>query len=148
MAQLTQFYRDLEAAKPAEHIVYNYLLTSGYDVEDVSDIREYYNKGDIKLVLPTGKTFYIDVKDDSRIAETRNVLCEEDVYFKDNDYFSPGDMKKSYDILAVVSKSENKIYFIDFHTLKQNYRKGEFKLIKHYQQDTYAYLVHLAHIKR
>lgn len=129
VSNLTTFYKDLEAAKPAEQLVLNLLASSGYEVEDVSDIREYYNKGDIKLVLPTGKTFFIDVKDDSRIAETGNVLCEYAVHFKENDYYCKGDMEKDYDILAVVSKGEQKVYFIDFNILKRKYSQGEHKVI-------------------
>ena len=146
MALSTQFYKDLEAAKPAEQLVLQLLSSTGYDVEDVSDDREYFNKGDIKLTLPDGRVFFIDVKDDSRIAETGNVLCEYEIYYKENDYYGKGDMKKDYDILAVVSQEEHKVYLIDFPLLKAKYKQGEHKVIRHYAQDTYCYLVQLAQI--
>ena len=148
MAQLTQFYKDMEAAKPAEQLVYNLLSSSGYKVEDVSDIKEYRYLGDIKLVTSKGVTFFIDIKDDKRIAETGNFLFEEEVYLKDIDDFIPGDMKKHYDILAVVSQEEQKIYYLDFHIVKQKYKQGEFIRVKHPTQDTYGYLCSIGLVKR
>ena len=71
-----EFFRDLEAAKPAENLVYNYLLSIGLEVENVSDNPLYYSKGDLKITLPTG-TIFVDVKDDRRIAKTGNVFAEE-----------------------------------------------------------------------
>lgn len=147
VSTLTTFYRDLEAAKPAEQLVFNLLSSTGYEVEDVSDQPQYYYKGDIKLTSSSGEVFFIDVKDDSRIAETGNVLCEYDVWMKDRDEFIDGDMKKSYDYLAIVSWEEQKVYFIDFHTLKQKYKQGTHVIIKHQAQDTWGYLVQLAQIK-
>lgn len=148
MAQLTQFYKDMEAAKPAEQLVYNLLSSSGYNVEDVSDIKEYRYLGDIKLVTSKGVTFFIDVKDDKRIADTGNFLFEEEVYLKETDEFIRGDMKKYYDILAVVSQKEQKIYYLDFHIVKQRYKQGEFKRITHPTQDTYGYLCPIGLVKR
>ena len=71
-----EFFRDLEAAKPAENLVYNYLLSTGLEVENVSDNPLYYSKGDLKITLPTG-TIFVDVKDDRKIAKTGNVFAEE-----------------------------------------------------------------------
>lgn len=144
---LIDFYRDLEAAKPAENLVLQLLSSSGYKVENVSNDRYYYKRGDIKLTLPTGKVIFIDVKNDSRIADTGNFLAEYAVYIKDSDYFIDGDMKKQYDIIAVVSKKEQKVYFIDFNILSAKYRQGDHIVIKHYDQDTWGYLVQLAQIK-
>jgi hypothetical protein len=38
-------------------------------VYDVSDHPQYYHKGDLRVILPSGERF-IEVKDDSRIADT------------------------------------------------------------------------------
>ena len=74
----TQFYKDLNAAKAAEKIVRDYLLSLGcYQIEDISENPDFYNIGDIKLTKSMGQVRYIEVKDDSRIHETKNVLCEE-----------------------------------------------------------------------
>lgn len=148
---LAQFYTDLEKAKAAEDIVRETLnsLTTEYMFIDVSNDKECYYKGDIlAFSSSSGQELYIEVKNDSRIWETRNVLCEEEVYYKSGDYYGKGNMSCHSDILAVVSQAEQKIYFIDFHILKENYRKGEYKIIDHPQQTTYCYLCGLSKIKQ
>lgn len=145
------FYADLEAAKTAEQLVRNVLanLAPGYKFEDVSDVREYYHKGDIKVTTPEGEEIFLDVKDDKRIADTRNVLCEEEVYFKWENYFAPGNMQSDYDYLCIASQSEQQIYILDFRKLKEIYKiKGDFKIIKHADQDTFCYLVPLFKAKK
>lgn len=70
---VTNFYRDLEKAKKAEAIVKEILssLTSNYNFIDVSNVPKYYHKGDIVAVdKESGKQIFIEVKDDSRIADT------------------------------------------------------------------------------
>jgi hypothetical protein len=83
---MTQFRKDLEAARASELLVYNYLLSLGLDgvsFELVNDNPAYYHKGDI-IARAANKEIGIDVKCDSRIAETSNVLCEEENFFFDN----------------------------------------------------------------
>lgn len=147
---LDNFYTDLEKAKKAEQIVKDTFaaLTKKYTFEDVSNNREYFYKGDIKATSSTGKEIFIEVKDDSRIAESKNVLCEYEVYYKESNYYGKGNMKANYDIYCVVSQSERKIYVIDFSILKQIYKKGEHKVIDHYNQTTYCYLLSLGTIKK
>ena len=70
---------------------------------DVSDDPQYYHNGDLMISLPSGER-YVEVKDDSRIADTGNILCEEEVYYKESDTFTKGYMHSNYDIYAVVSK--------------------------------------------
>lgn len=77
--------------------------TKKYTFEDVSNNREYFYKGDIKATSSTGKEIFIEVKDDSRIAESKNVLCEYEVYYKESNYYGKGNMKSNYDIYCVVS---------------------------------------------
>ena len=73
-----QFYKDLAEAKTAENIVRDYLSSLGaYKVEDISENPDFYYIGDLKLTKALGQVRYIEVKDDSRIHETKNVLCEE-----------------------------------------------------------------------
>ena len=143
-----QFLTDLAAAKEAEQITRNKLSSLGYEVEDISDIKEYYYKGDIRLTDKSGKQYYLEVKDDSRIADTYNVLCEYEVYWKENGYSAKGNMYCDSDYYCVVSKQKKTIYVIDFKILKQIYKKGEHKVIKHAKQDTWCYLLPLYLIKR
>lgn len=144
------FYSDLEKAKSAETLVATVFssLTNDYKFEEVGDQKEYFYRGDIKATAADGREIFIEVKNDSRIAETHNVLCEEEVYYKSDGYFGKGNMKSNYDIYCVVSQQEQKIYVIDFSVLQANYRRGEFKVIRHYDQDTYCYLLPIGTIKK
>ena len=147
---IRDFYKDLEAAKPAEQLVLNTLasLATGYTFTDVSDIKEYRYKGDIMCTAADGKQIFIEVKNDSRIADTGNILCEYQNYIKDADYFIKGNMCSDYDYYTIVSQQQRKIYIIDFSILKANYTKGQHKVIRHYDQDTYCYLLPLGVIKQ
>lgn len=147
---LHDFFKDLEAAKPAEQLVLNTLssLAPGWTFTDVSNIREYRYKGDIKATAANGQEVFLEVKNDSRIADTGNVLCEYENYIKDGGYFIKGNMQSDYDYYCIVSQQQRKIYIIDFSILKANYTKGRHKVIEHYDQDTYCYLLPLLEIKR
>ena len=76
------------------------------------------------------------------------MLCEEEVYYKEADYFKDGYMYSDYEIYCVVSEPERKIYVIDFKVLKSIYRKGEEKIINHYAQYSDVYLVPIGFIKQ
>lgn len=147
---LRDFYKDLALAKPAEQLVLNTLssLAPGYIFDNVSEVKEYRYKGDIKVTTPEGREIFLEVKDDSRIADTGNVLCEYRNYIKDGDYFIKGNMCSDYDFYCIVSQQQRKIYIIDFSILKANYTKGYHKVIYHYDQDTWCYLLRLDIIKK
>lgn len=150
---LSNFHKDREAAREAEQIVFNTFnsLATGVKFEDVADNPLYYYKGDIVATdLKTGKEYYIEVKDDSRIADTQRILCEEENYLKEDGRFIEGNMCNNFtDIYCIVSKAERKIYILDFKTLQRIYRKyGDFKIIYHAQQDTYCYLLQLCRAKQ
>ena len=103
---LVDFFKDLEQAKPAEDLVLNTLssLAPGYTFTNVSNIREYRYKGDIMVTTPRGEQIFLEVKNDSRIADTSNVLCEYRNYIKDGDYFIKGNMCSDYDYYCIVSQ--------------------------------------------
>ena len=147
---LKEFWGDLAKAQVVEKQVLNTLSSLGtkYKFELVSDQPQYYHKGDIKAIAPDGKEIFIDVKNDSRIHDTRNVLCEEENFFKEGGYYSKGNMYSSYDILAVVSQEEQKIYFIDFPLLKTFYNKTPLEYKEHREQISFFYLCPLGTIKR
>lgn len=139
------FFKDLNKGRRAEQIVASALSNLGYDVADVSDNRSFFYKGDLLITLPSGEKKFVEVKNDSRIADTRNILCEEEVYYKDSDYYGKGNMQSDYEIYSVVSQEENKIYFLNFEVMKSIYKKfGDFKAINHYDQITYCYLLSLS----
>ena len=147
---LNQFNKDLEIGKRAEDIVFQVFssLDTKHKFEMISGFRDFFYMGDIVALDESGKATYIEVKNDSRIADTGNVLCEEEVYYKRHDYYGKGNMECDCDIYAVVSEEQRKIYVIDFKVLKSNYRKGIYKEIEHPQQITYCYLLPLSEIKR
>ena len=147
---LSNFKADLEKAKTAEKIALEALqaYSDSWSLEDVSNDRNCFYLGDIKATLSTGQVQYIEVKDDSRIADTHNILCEEECYIKDGDYYIKGNMSSQGDIYCIVSQAERKIYLLDYAKLREIYKKGEFKAIPHPQQITYCYLLGLYIAKR
>ena len=144
---VANFYRDLAKGKEAERLVLNTLsnLTKEYIFEDVSYDRSCYHKGDIKAIpIHGGEPFFIEVKNDSRIAATRNVLCEEATWYDEISDWVDGNMYSDYQIYAVVSCSENKIYIMDFSVIKEIYKKeGKFTIIPHKDQLNHCYLLPL-----
>ena len=147
---LTNFFTDLEKAKGAEQIALEVLsgYYGGWSIEDVSNDKLCYYKGDLKATTTTGAIKYIEVKDDSRIADTKNILCEEFNYIKDADRMIKGNMFSAGDLYAVVSQSERKIYLLDYAKLREIYTKGQYKIINHAQQVTYCYLLELCRAKQ
>lgn len=145
-----QFYEDLEKAKDAEYLVRDLFAskTTKYRFERVAEDKKYYYKGDIRAIALDGHETFIEVKDDSRICDTHNVLCEESVYYKDTCEMGKGNMKSHYDIYCVVSRNERKVYVMDFPILQANYKKGYYKIIEHPWQRTYCYLCSLSEIKK
>jgi hypothetical protein len=79
------------------------IAAAGYQVFDVADDPQFYHRGDLLISLPTGDRF-VEVKDDSRIADTGNILLEDAVYYKESGRLVPGNLHSDYDIYAVVSK--------------------------------------------
>lgn len=146
---IKQFFTDLKNAKAAEELVRDTLasLAPGMTFKCVGDQPEYFHKGDI-IAYGEDRMYFIEVKDDSRIADTGNVLCEERVFFREGNYFQKGFMYSDYEIFCVVSQPERKMYFIDFNVLKQIYKKGEYKEIHHPQQYSECYLLELCRIKQ
>ena len=95
---MTEFYNDLNNARAGELLVKRVLenLTNDYDFTHLLDWKTYGHKGDILARnIRSGKTYYIEVKTDSRIAETNNVLCETQKYFYASGY-KPGSMSYDY----------------------------------------------------
>ena len=146
---VTGFWEDLLNAKKAEDTVREEFskLTKDYTFYDVSSQREYFHKGDIKAVAADGREIFIEVKCDSRIAETQNILCEEEVLYFDSGELRKGNFYSDYEIYCVLSKDERKIYVMDFSKLKAHYKSGKYKNIKHWDQITYCYLCSLDDVR-
>lgn len=148
---MSQFTDDLAIGRRAELIVKDVFskLYEQCEFIDVAANKDFYYIGDIKVINKmSGNERYIEVKNDSRIADTHNVLCEDEYFNKYNGEFIKGNMHNCGTWLyCVVSEQERKIYTFDYAALQAIYRKGEFKQIKHNTQDTYAYLLPLSMLK-
>lgn len=133
----SNFKKDLEKARKAEHIVCDVLnsATIDYGFEEVGDVEAYYYKGDIKVTGFDDNICFVEVKDDSRIAETGNVLCEYKVYNYRNGKWLHGNMESDYDYYAVVAQQTQTIYVIDFDVLKKNYKGGRAYFKDHYDDN-------------
>lgn len=142
---LSTFMLDLQGAKAAERITLEAFQRHSpqFKFIDISANPDYYYKGDLLAVGANGKRYYIEVKDDSRIADTHNVLCEYGVFMNDSGAMRKGNMYSSCDLYCVVSKQEHLIYVLDFQKLQAIYKEGKHKTIQHKEQTTYAYLCSL-----
>ena len=166
-----KFKTDLNNAKEAEKIVREVLqcMTDNYCFTDVSDAKECWHLGDIEVNHSycaycdrydinhmydsdcnqlsyeefefNNSNYFIDVKDDKRIGDTGNILCEERVYYRKYCELVEGFMYSHYDYLAVVSKKEKRIYILDFHLLQKHYRQGRKIRLSYTEQwsDVYLY---------
>ena len=60
--------------------------------------------GDIIITTTSGVSYNVEVKDDSVIAKTKNILCEDEVYYKKTGTYKIGNMyNNNTDIYCVVS---------------------------------------------
>lgn len=146
---MATFNEDRSAASVAELLVLNTFsaMTDKYIFRDVTNNPECYYKGDILAIeRATGREIWIEVKNDSRIAETRNVLCEEEYWSDYHQEIIRGNMQCDGDIYCVVSQSERKIYVIDYALLRAKYKNGIYKIIQHETQATFCYLCSLHQI--
>ena len=122
------FKRDLRQAQNAEYLALGVFkkIAPACRFTHVGADRRYYYKGDIKATTIDGKETFIEVKDDKCVWKTGNILCEEEVYIKEDGSFSKGNMQSDYDVYCVVSRKERKIYCFDFATMRRHYKKGHF----------------------
>ena len=145
---MSQFTDDLTKGRRGELIALDVFskLYEQYEFIDVAKDKDFYYIGDIKVVKKqSGNERFIEVKNDSRIADTHNVLCEDKYFSKYDGKFHKGNMHNSGTWLyCVVSEQERKIYTFDYVALQAIYRTGTPKEIEHKTQDTYAYLLSLS----
>lgn len=143
------FWKDLQLARGAEDIVRETFssLTDEFTFYDVGSQREYFHRGDIKAVAADGREVFIEVKCDSCIASTHNLLCEEAVYYYSTGETVKGNFYSDYQIYCVVSQAERKIYVMDFAKLKTHYKSGKYRDIYHAEQITSCFLCPLDDVR-
>ena len=71
--------------KQSEQIVKDYLTGRGYTVQDVSEEQDNYQNDVDFIVQKDGRTSRIEVKLDTRLAETQNIAFEDVFYLKDKE---------------------------------------------------------------
>lgn len=121
------FYEDLAIAKKGERIVLEVLQNfnnDAYEFTDVSNEKEYWHRGDIECYDDDWLcSYYIDVKDDSCISYTGNLLAEHRVWYKGSGWKEGFMQNATYDYVAYLSQADKKIYMLDFEAWKKQYRK-------------------------
>ena len=119
---------DIGIAAKAERILFDIIdgeLGLDYDVQYVADEKAWRKRGDVAIMGYNGKDIGLDAKDDGVCHRTGNIFVEEII---DRGYcLEDGWVKAKYDVLAVVSQRDSKIYFIHFPRLKAEYKKLRFK---------------------
>lgn len=145
--RLENLDKDLIIGQQGEAIVKQVLSQSaiGFTIHDTDDQK----KGDLIAVDWYGQRTYIEVKNDSCIATTGNVLCEEMVYYDGNGVWKPGFMYNDSEVFAVLSQADRKIYFIDFKVLQSIYKHYPGReMRKAADQMSYVYLVPIGNVKK
>lgn len=125
--------------KQAEQLVKDFLTNKGYAVQDISeDCDNYQNDVDF-IVQKDGRTNKIEVKLDTRLAQTQNIAFEDAFFLKDKESgrteIKPGYYHYSQcDFLIFVSPDDNNLYIVHFAKLKEQEEplKSEFKTRKFY----------------
>lgn len=109
--------------KQAETIVKDFLINRGYTVQDVSERREDYQNDVDFIVQKNGRLSKIEVKLDTRIAETGNIAFE-DLFFIKNKETGIVETREGYyhysqcDFMIFVSPSDSNLYIVHFRKLK------------------------------
>lgn len=144
------FWRDLNAARKTEQKALEIFqgLSADYRFIDVSDNELYYHKGDIKAIAADGTEYMLEIKGDSRIHETGNVLCEECNYWYDTGETTQGNMYSDYQYYCVLSEAARKLVIIDFKVLQANYKKYRYIQHRHADNESTYYLMPLKDINR
>lgn len=103
--------------KQAEQLVKDYLTDRGYTVQDVSEEQDNYQNDIDFIVQKDGRTSKIEVKLDTRLAETQNIAFEDVFYLKDKESGQTETREGYYhysqcDFLIFVSPADNSLYMV------------------------------------
>lgn len=141
---LKNFKADLAIGQSGEQLVKEVLesMTDKYTFAASDD----QHKGDLIASDASGNRIYLEIKTDSRIGDTHNILCEEEVFYYDTWSKKKGFMYSDYEVFCILSRSERKIYIIDFKILKANYKNGWCKELRYTDQESKCYFIKLEEI--
>lgn len=135
------FWKDLAEAKKVEQLAMEVFQSRSeeWSFTNVSDDKEYFHRGDLIAERADGRKVFLEIKADTRIADTGNVYCEEQNYWFDQGKYSLGNMYSNYQIYCVVSESARKIWVIDFEVLRAHYGNANHKYIRVPHKDNVSY---------
>lgn len=111
------FKEDNEIGKRGEQIFSRFLDKLNLPYRDVSDFPD-YQKQDVDFIVRFGQDdVKFEVKNDTRIASTRNIFFET---MSNVDYATDGCFNKTKaDVMVIVSESERRLYMISSDSLKR-----------------------------
>ena len=103
--------------KQAEQLVKDYLTDRSYTVQDVSEEQDNYQNDVDFIVQKDGRTSRIEVKLDTRLAETQNIAFEDVFYLKDKETGQTETREGYYhysqcDFLIFVSPADRNLYMV------------------------------------
>lgn len=112
---VSNFSADLEMAHKDEQFICELFgaNTLDYDITWVGDNKEHWHDGDIQISDGIN-TWYADVKSDNTCYRTGNILAEHRVKWRGTGWTDGFMQKCHYDYVFYLSKTDKKIYIIDF----------------------------------
>lgn len=149
---ISNFNEDVKIAHEDEQFVTKLLQlnTLDYSFSWVGEEEEHYHDGDIEISDGTN-TWYADVKTDDTCYRTGNILAEHRVKWRSTGWTDGFMQKCNYDYVFYLSKTDHKIYIIDFAKWQNVYMRKYKKhiIIPHndkngcWLQSTDAYLINI-----
>ena len=83
MVMKNLFNEQLKKGKVGEELAYNYLITRGWEVEDVSNNEEYFSLDIDFLAAKDGNSVSLDVKTEEAMSRTGNMFIEDAITYQD-----------------------------------------------------------------
>ena len=154
---VSNFSVDVQIAHKDEQFIcalFN-LSTLDYSFTWVGEDVEHWHDGDIEISDGTN-TWYADVKSDDTCCRTGNILAEHRVKWRSTGWTDGFMQKCNYDYVFYLSKTDKKIYIIDFAKWQSVYMRKYKKhiIIPHndkngcWLQSTDAYLMSIKDAKK
>lgn len=109
----------LQDGNQYEKVVQNYYRNKGFEIKDVSDIKEYQDMDIDFLISKNNKTLSYEIKADTRMSETGNIVIEHGMHRKSG--FQEGWMHKcKADVLCFVDVKNDISYMFNWPKVKEN----------------------------
>ena len=80
---MSLFSQQLKKGKVGEELAYNYLIARGWEVEDVSNNKDYFGLDIDFLAARNGISTSLDVKTEEKMSRTGNMFIEDMITYQD-----------------------------------------------------------------